>query len=112
VGERWALLISRDLSVRSRRYTDLLDGLAGIPTNVLSTRLKELEHSGIIERRVAPAPQRGVLYTPTPAGQVLEPAILSLGRLIQAAKRGLVELDGRREPLRTFTNVFACPQPA
>jgi DNA-binding HxlR family transcriptional regulator len=66
--------------VRPRRYTDLLEGLPGIPTNVLSTRLKELEQSGVIERRVAPAPQRGVLYALTPVGQALEPAILTLGR--------------------------------
>lgn len=80
VGERWALLIIRDLTVRPQRYTDLLQGLPGIPTNVLSTRLKELEQSGIVERRVAPAPQRGVLYALTSVGQELEPAILTLGR--------------------------------
>ncbi|GAA1311307.1 HxlR family transcriptional regulator [Planotetraspora silvatica] len=80
VGERWALLIVRDLAVRPHRYTDLLDGLPGIPTNVLSTRLKELEQSGIVERRVAPAPQRGVLYTLTSVGRELEPAIFALGR--------------------------------
>jgi DNA-binding HxlR family transcriptional regulator len=194
VGERWALLILRDLSVHTRRYTDLLEGLPGIPTNVLSTRLKELESSGIVERRVAPAPQRGVLYGLTSAGQSLEPAIHTLGRwgatqlddprpgeivtpesvtmslraafnadaaagltasweihaddlllhlvvtagkleagpgpapgkpdlvitlkpdglpsyqaLIQAAKCGLVELDGRRELLATFSDVFTPP---
>ncbi|MEU8632194.1 winged helix-turn-helix transcriptional regulator [Amycolatopsis sp. NPDC048633] len=65
VGERWALLIVRDLSVRPRRYTDLLDGLPGIPTNVLSTRLKELEQGGVVERQVAPAPQRAS-STPSP----------------------------------------------
>jgi DNA-binding HxlR family transcriptional regulator len=80
VGERWAMLILRDLTVRPRRYSDLLTGLPGIPTNVLSTRLKELEHSGIVERRIAPAPQRGVVYAMTPAGLSLEPAILALGR--------------------------------
>ena len=80
VGERWALLIVRDLEVGPLRYTDLLEGLPGIPTNVLSTRLKELEQAGIVERRVAPAPQRGVLYTLTAAGRELEPAILALGR--------------------------------
>ncbi|HTU71914.1 MAG TPA: helix-turn-helix domain-containing protein [Trebonia sp.] len=197
VGERWALLIIRDLSVRPRRYTDLLEGLPGIPTNVLSTRLKELEQSGIVERRVAPAPQRGVLYALTPAGQALEPAVLTLGRwgaaqledprpgeivtpesvtmtlravfnadaaaglsvswevrggdmvlhlvvtdgkleagvgpapgqpdlvitfqpeglpsyqaLVQAAKCGLVQLDGPRELLATFLTVFTPPEPA
>jgi DNA-binding HxlR family transcriptional regulator len=80
VGERWAMLILRDLSVRPRRYSDLLAGLPGIPTNVLSTRLKELEQNGIVERQIAPAPQRGVVYALTPAGHSLEPAILALGR--------------------------------
>jgi DNA-binding HxlR family transcriptional regulator len=80
VGERWAMLILRDLAVRPRRYSDLLTGLPGIPTNVLSTRLKELEQSGIVERQIAPAPQRGVVYAMTPEGKGLEPAILELGR--------------------------------
>lgn len=80
VGERWALLIVRDLTVRPHRYTDLLEGLPGIPTNVLSTRLKELEQAGIVERQIAPAPQRGVVYALTSAGRDLEPAILTLGR--------------------------------
>src|SRR5215470_12122790 len=80
VGERWALLIIRDLAVHPRRYTDLLDGLPGIPTNVLSTRLKELEQAGVIERRVAPAPQRGILYALTSDGHDLEPAVHALGR--------------------------------
>ena len=80
VGERWALLIVRDLAVRPRRYTDLLEGLPGIPTNVLSTRLKELEQAGLVERQIAPAPQRGVVYALTADGRQLEPAILALGR--------------------------------
>ena len=80
VGERWALLIIRDLTVRPRRYKDLQDGLPGIPTNVLATRLKELEQAGIVERRVAPAPQRGLVYALTATGHDLEPAILTLGR--------------------------------
>lgn len=80
VGERWALLIVRDLTVRPRRYTDLQSGLPGIPTNVLATRLKELEEAGIVERRVAPAPQRGLVYALTTTGQELEPAIHALGR--------------------------------
>ncbi|MFE4171499.1 winged helix-turn-helix transcriptional regulator [Streptomyces sp. NPDC056909] len=199
VGERWALLIVRDLTVRPKRYTDLLNGLPGIPTNVLSTRLKELEQAGLVERRIAPAPQRGVLYALTSAGHELEPAVLALGRwgatqldeprpgdivtpesvtmslrgvfdpdaaagltasweirstglvlhavvtdgrleagvgpapdkpglviafepndhdlpsyraLVQAARCGLVELDGPRALLDTFLRVFTLPQPA
>jgi DNA-binding HxlR family transcriptional regulator len=80
VGERWAMLILRDLAVHPRRYSDLLTGLPGIPTNVLSSRLKELEQNGIVERQIAPAPQRGVVYAMTPAGHSLEPALLALGR--------------------------------
>ncbi|SDO63896.1 winged helix-turn-helix transcriptional regulator [Lentzea jiangxiensis] len=80
VGERWALLIVRNLLVRPRRYTELQTGLAGIPTNVLATRLKELEQAGIVERRVAPAPARGVVYALTDVGCSLEPALLSLAR--------------------------------
>lgn len=80
VGERWALLIVRDLTVRPRRYTDLQEGLRGIPTNVLSTRLKELEQAGVVERQVAPAPGRGVVYALTEAGQALEPVLIALGR--------------------------------
>src|ERR1700753_3255900 len=80
VGERWSLLIVRDLLAGPRRFTDLIDGLPGIPTNVLSTRLKELEGSGIIQRQVAPAPQRGVVYAMTEAGLRLEGAVLTLAR--------------------------------
>lgn len=80
VGERWALLIVRDLAVRPRRYTDLLDGLPGIPTNMLSGRLKELEQAGVIERRIASVPQRGAVYALTADGRSLELAIIALGR--------------------------------
>ncbi|MGI5500296.1 winged helix-turn-helix transcriptional regulator [Lentzea sp. CA-135723] len=80
VGERWAMLIVRNLLVRPHRYTELQTGLAGIPTNVLATRLKELEQAGIVERQVAPAPARGVVYALTEVGRSLEPALLSLAR--------------------------------
>jgi len=50
VGERWALLIVRDLLVGPRRYTDLKQGLPRIPTNILSVRLKELQQAGVIRR--------------------------------------------------------------
>ena len=51
VGERWALLIVRDLLVGPRRFTDLRQGLPRIPTNVLADRLKELEQAGIVRRQ-------------------------------------------------------------
>jgi DNA-binding HxlR family transcriptional regulator len=79
LGQRWAILIVRDLLVAPTRYGDLLTALPGIPTNMLSTRLKELEAAGVVERRTVPG-QRGVVYQLTDWGRRLEPAIDALGR--------------------------------
>ncbi|SFK43071.1 helix-turn-helix domain-containing protein [Cellulomonas sp. KH9] len=76
VGERWALLIVRDLLVGPRRYGELAAGLPRIPTNILATRLKELQEAGILRR----APRsRVVVYELTPFGRELEPVVLALG---------------------------------
>jgi DNA-binding HxlR family transcriptional regulator len=80
VGERWALLVIRDLLVGSKRFTDLLHGLPGIPSNVLTARLKELENAGVVRRRVLPRPARAVVYELTEYGLELEPVVLELGR--------------------------------
>lgn len=77
VGERWALLIVRDLLVGARRYSDLKQGLPRIPTNILSSRLKELQAAGIV-RRVPLA--HGLVYELTDFGRGLEPVVLALGR--------------------------------
>lgn len=78
IGERWALLIVRDLLVGARRYTDLKRGLPRIPTNILAARLKEMKESGIVRR--APFKGRGPIYELTPYGRALEPIVLALGR--------------------------------
>ncbi len=78
IGERWALLIVRDLLVGPRRYTDLKQGLPRIPTNILSTRLKELQEGGVVRR--APLHGSGLVYELTPYGRALEPIVLALGR--------------------------------
>ncbi|MBS1675201.1 MAG: helix-turn-helix transcriptional regulator [Actinobacteria bacterium] len=78
IGERWALLIVRDLLVGPRRYSDLKQGLARIPTNILSTRLKELQAGGVVRR--APMRGRGLVYELTEYGRALEPIVLALGR--------------------------------
>jgi len=80
VGERWAMLIVRDLLVGSKRFTDLLRGLPGIPSNVLTTRLKELEHAGVVRRRVLARPSRAVVYELTEYGLELENTVVELGR--------------------------------
>jgi len=76
VGERWALLIVRDLLVGPRRYGELAAGLPRIPTNILATRLKELQAEGVI-RRVPRS--RIIVYELTPYGHELEPVVLALG---------------------------------
>lgn len=76
IGERWALLIIRDLLVGPRRYGELAAGLQRIPSNILATRLKELQAAGVIRR----APRsRVILYELTPYGRELEPVVLALG---------------------------------
>jgi DNA-binding HxlR family transcriptional regulator len=80
VGERWALLIIRDLLVGPRRYTDLRRGLPRIPTNILATRLKELEQAGVVHRRVLARPDGSIVYELTDYGADLEDAVLRLGR--------------------------------
>jgi DNA-binding HxlR family transcriptional regulator len=78
IGERWAMLIIRDLLVGPRRYTDLKQGLPKIPTNILSARLKELQEGGVVRR--APLYRTGLVYELTPYGRQLEPIVLALGR--------------------------------
>jgi DNA-binding HxlR family transcriptional regulator len=80
VGERWALLIVRDLLVGPRRFTDLRQGLPRIPTNILTNRLKELEAAAIVQRRALPRPESGVVYELTPRGAELEETVVSLSR--------------------------------
>jgi DNA-binding HxlR family transcriptional regulator len=79
VGERWALLVVRDLVLGPKRFTELRRGLPRIPTNILSARLRELEEAGIVRRRVLPRPAAGVVYELTEYGQDLEDVVLRLG---------------------------------
>lgn len=80
VGERWALLIVRDLLVGPRRFSDLRRGLPRIPTNILTARLKELEQAGVVQRRVLPRPAGSIVYELTGRGRGLEDVVLALGR--------------------------------
>lgn len=81
IGDRWALLIVRELLIRGAcRYTDVAAGLPGIASNLLATRLRELEHAGVLRRDEAPPPIATSLFELTERGRALEPAILQLGR--------------------------------
>ena len=69
IGDRWTLLIVRELLIRGAcRYTDLRNGLPGIATNLLAERLRELEEAGVIEREEAPPPIATTLFRLTPRG--------------------------------------------
>ena len=74
------MLIVRDLLVEPKRFTDLHRGLAGIPTNVLTARLKELEQAGVVRRRLLPRPAGSIIYELTEYGAELEDAVVHLGR--------------------------------
>jgi DNA-binding HxlR family transcriptional regulator len=76
---RWALLVVRDLLIGPKRFTELQEGLPGIPTNVLTSRLRELEDAGVVRRRVQPRPGGGVVYELTDYGTELEQPLMALG---------------------------------
>jgi DNA-binding HxlR family transcriptional regulator len=103
VGERWTLLIVRDLLIGPKRYKDLLTGLPGIGTNLLATRLRDLEEQGLVGRRVLPPPAGSTVYELTQVGQALEPVVTALGRW------GHRFLGARREG--EFLSANACSRP-
>src|SRR5712664_254577 len=78
VGERWSLLLVRELTLGPRRYRDLAAGLPGIPSNVLVARLKDLQGAGVVTRRTLPAPTDVTVYELTGTGQALQPALKEL----------------------------------
>ncbi|MFF7941500.1 winged helix-turn-helix transcriptional regulator [Nocardia gamkensis] len=78
VGDRWSMLIVRELLPGPRRYGELVASLGGIATNLLADRLRSLESAGVIERR--PGPTRGVVYALTPWGRELRETVEALVR--------------------------------
>lgn len=80
IGERWALLIVRELILGPKRFTDLRAGLPGISPNVLTQRLEELEQANVLRRRKLPPPASSWVYELTDWGLQLEQVIMALGR--------------------------------
>ena len=80
VGERWALLVVRELTLGGKRFTDLREGLPGIGTNVLATRLRQLQADGIVRKLRLMPPADTTVYMLTDDGVELVPAMLALGR--------------------------------
>jgi len=80
VGERWTLLIVRNLLLGPKRYSDLLERLPGLTTNLLAARLREMERLGLVVKRQSPPPLRATLYELGPHGRALEPTLMELAR--------------------------------
>ena len=80
VGERWSLLIVRELLHGPKRYTDLTNGLPGIGTNILAARLRDLETAGVLTKRKLPPPYASTVYELTPYGRELDEVLFALGR--------------------------------
>ncbi len=80
IGERWALLVVRELLLGPKRFTDLRAGLQGISPNVLTQRLGELEQARVVRRRKLSPPAAAWVYELTEWGQELEDVVMSLGR--------------------------------
>jgi DNA-binding HxlR family transcriptional regulator len=80
VGERWALLVVRELLHGPKRYTDLLHGMPGVGTNILAARLRELEAGGVVQKRKLPPPAASTVYELTEYGKQLEEPLHALAR--------------------------------
>lgn len=80
VGERWALLVVRELLLGAKRFTDLREGLPHLSADVLSQRLRELEATGVVRRAKLPPPAGSRVYELTAYGSELEPVVLAIGR--------------------------------
>ncbi|MEU9445053.1 winged helix-turn-helix transcriptional regulator [Streptomyces sp. NPDC048304] len=103
VGDRWTLLIVRELLAGPRRYTDLHADLPGVSTDVLASRLKDMERDGLATRRRLPPPGAAYVYELTGSGRALLPVLQALGRW------GEAELGQRRPTDAVRAHWFALP---
>ncbi|WP_103546007.1 helix-turn-helix domain-containing protein [Streptomyces sp. SM1] len=103
VGDRWTLLIVRELLAGPRRYTDLHADLPGVSTDVLASRLKDMERDGLTTRRRLPPPGAAYVYEITPRGGALLPVLQALGAW------GETELGERRPTDAVRAHWFALP---
>jgi len=80
IGDRWAVLVLRELMFGAKRFAQVRAGLHGISPNVLSQRLRDLEASGVVRRTLLGPPANVVVYELTDRGRALEPVLIELGR--------------------------------
>src|SRR5215213_17225 len=97
VGERWALLVMRELMLGPKRFGDLRESLPGISANVLTQRLEGLEAAGVLVRRKLPPPASVQVYELTPWGYESAPIFQALGRWAVRSPR--------HDPMRPFSPV-------
>ncbi|GES29154.1 transcriptional regulator [Streptomyces angustmyceticus] len=103
MGDRWTLLIVRELLGGSRRYTDLHADLPGVSTDMLASRLKDMERDGLVTRRRLAPPTAAFVYELTPRGRALLPALTAL------ADWGAPALDEKRPTDAVRAHWFALP---
>lgn len=105
VGERWALLVVRELLLGPKRFTDLRAGLPHVGPDMLAQRLRELKQSGVVQRAKLPPPAGARVYELTDRGRRLEPVVLALGRWGSQApfppERGSLGVDSMVLALKT-----------
>ena len=108
LGERWGLLVVRELMLGPKRFTDLRTELPGLSPDVLAQRLRGLERTGIVRRLVLPSPARARVYELSDWGRELEPVILALGRWGSRAPfpriKGQLSVDAFVIALKTLFN--------
>jgi DNA-binding HxlR family transcriptional regulator len=80
VGDRWELLVVRELMLGQRRYTDLAEALPGIGSNILSSRLRDLESAGLVRKKKLPPPWAVTVYELTDDGRTLDPVLRALAQ--------------------------------
>lgn len=110
VGERWALLIVRELLLGPKRFTDLQDGLPGAGAKVLAQRLRELEGAGVVRRRTLPPPASSQVYELTEWGARLDGIVVALGRWGAGAPEPSADHVGADSAMLRLRSLFD-PQP-
>jgi DNA-binding HxlR family transcriptional regulator len=115
IGDRWALLVVRELRLGPKRYSDLQASLPGAGPNVLSQRLRDLEDGGVLRRRMLAPPANARVYELTPWGAELEPVFRALARWGMRSPvppQGRLSADSIMLGLRTFFDAAHASEPA
>jgi DNA-binding HxlR family transcriptional regulator len=107
VGERWTLLIVRELLIGPRRFTDLEANLPGVPSSLLGERLRGLEVAGLLEKRRLRPPAASTVYALSEAGRALEDVVLAMGRWATVFGRRVAAEDASRPEWQLYALKWA-----